>query len=646
MSANDYFYRFDDVTIDCENFRVQKDGQNIPLSPRAFDVLILLVKNAGRVVEKQEIFDQVWKNTFVGDNALAKSIKEIRQAINDDASQPRFIETVPKRGYRFIANIKNEETEIKLNDQSNQASVLQKSQEEISDQKRRKAKESLSTKRNNFVFIGAVISGILVLALGFLAFTEWRREIVDYEAPIDSIAVLPFENTAGDANLEYLSDGITENIINTLSRLPNLRVSPRTTVFYYKNKPEDPQTIGRLLRVRAVLTGRIVQRGDTLTIQTDLIDVDRKAQIWGQQYFRPSAEIINLQTEIANTIAERLRLRLSSAEQKQLTARSTDNPEAFRLYLKGRYFLNKRTEENIIKSIEYFNQAIEQDPAYALAYTGISDAYITLSLGYSTTPSVNLFPAAKTAALKALTIDDRLAEAHVSLGMIKERYEWDFAAAEREYKRAIELNPDYAAAHHRYGLFLWAMERHGEGNAELEHARELDPLSAIIHSDSGLPFYSMGQQEKAIEFFKKAIEIEPDFRVAHYNLARSYSFMGRSDEAIAEANKSFLPDEPFRADGTKKINLLLAQIYAMTGRKQDARRLLAELEKQPDYIIPFTLAGIYAALGEKEKAFALLEKAHEQRSGMLVQLKVMPLFDDLRNDSRYQELLRKIGFPQ
>lgn len=642
MSANGNFYRFDDVTIDCENFRVQKDGRNITLTPRAFDVLIFLIKNSGRVVEKQEIFDQVWKDTFVGDNALTKIIKEIRQAINDDASQPRYIETVPKRGYRFIANIKNED------EQANQASIIEKPQQEISDREIRQTEESLPAKRKNFLLIGAIVSVFLILALGFLAFSEWRGGITVNNAPIDSIAVLPFENTAGDANLEYLSDGITENIINTLSRLPNLRVSPRTTVFYYKNKPEDPRTIGQALRVRAVLTGRIVQRGDVLTIQTDLIDVDRSSQIWGQQYNRPSADVINLQTEIANTIAERLRLRLSSAEQKQLTERSTENPEAFRLYLKGRFFLNKRTEENIKKSIEYFNQAIELDPAYALAYTGIADAYITLGFGYlySTDPSVNLFPAARTAALKALAIDNNLAEAHVSLGMIKERYEWDFAAAEREYLRAIELNPDYPMAHHRYGLFLWAMERFDEANAELARARELDPLSAIIHSDSGLPFYSQRQHDKAIEFFKKAIEIEPDFRVAHYNLARSYAFLGRHDEAIAAAGKSFLPAEPFRADGTKKINVLLAQIYAMTGRKPEAQQLLAELEKQPDYIIPFTVAGIYAALGEKEKAFALLEKAYEQRSGLMVQLKVMPLFDSLRDDPRYQELLEKVGFPQ
>ncbi len=626
MSAKENLYHFGDVTVDCENFRVQQNGQNITLAPRAFDVLIFLIHNRNRVVEKQEIFDSVWKDTFVSDNALTKIIKDIRQALDDDASQPRYIETVPKRGYRFIADVKNEgavKSEHKVS--ASEKSLIQS-----------------PPKRKKLLLFGTLV--LIILALAIFAFVKINSDATSESAPIDSIAVLPFENTSEDANLEYLSDGITENIINTLSRLPNLRVSPRSSVFYYKGKPEDPHTIGQALRVRAVLTGKIVQRGDVLTIQTELIDVDRKAQIWGQQYNRPSSDVINLQTEIANTIAERLRLRLNSAEQKQLTAHSTNNPEAFRLYLQGRFYLNKRTEENIRKSVEYFNQSIELDPVYALAYTGIADAYINLSSGYSTAPTSDLFPAAKTAVLKALAIDDDLAEAHVSLGTIKERYEWDFAGAENEYKRAIELNSDYATAHHRYGLFLFVMERFDEANAELARARELDPLSAIIYADSGVPFYSLGQHEKAIELFQKALEIEPDFRVAHFYLARSYALTGRHDEAIAEAHKSFAPAEPFRPDGTKKINGLLAVIYAMTGRKTEARALLAEMEKQTEYIIPFNLAVIYAELGDKEQAFVWLEKAYQQRAGLIIQLKVTPHFDNLRGDPRFEDLLRRVGF--
>ena len=310
VSSNENIYRFDDVTVDGENFRVRKGGQDITLTPRAFDVLIFLIKNRGRAVEKQEIFDRVWKDTFVTDNALTKIIKEIRRAFEDDASQPRYIETVPKRGYRFIAELQAE-TEVETPDENSKT------------EKSRKTVAPPFSKGKKLLLLAALVLGAMLLAAGFLAFTEWRSEMAALNAPIDSIAVLPFENSTQDQNIEYLSDGLTENIINTLSRLPNLRVLPRSTVFYYKNKPEDPHTIGRILRVRAVLTGKVMQRGDRLTVQIELIDVDRKAQIWGQQYNRPFADVISLQEEIADAIADRLRFRLNGTEQKQLTERFT-----------------------------------------------------------------------------------------------------------------------------------------------------------------------------------------------------------------------------------------------------------------------------------------------------------------------------------
>jgi len=391
---------------------------------------------------------------------------------------------------------------------------------------------------------------------------------------------------------------------------------------------------------------------DETALFLSLVDAKTENQLWGKQYNRKLTNLLSLQTEIARDVSDNLKTKLTGADEQKLTRSYTANPEAYRLYLQGRYFWNKRTEKDIRKSIEYFDQAVVLDPNYALAYTGISDAYSNLGSGINFSPILpaKSLPKAKEAALRALEIDNMLGEAHVSLGWIKERWEWDFATAQSEYMRAIELNPDYATAHHRYGVFLGTMGRFDESIAALERARQLDPLSLIIATDLSLPYFWARRHERAIEVLRKALEIDANFARAHAHLAQNYRVLGRYEEAIAEQQKAFeLSGGQFREDGTKRVNGTLAVIYAAAGRKSEAQKILDEMteaEKHGDYLYSFGRAVIYAELGDKERAFAWLEKAFAERFSGMTELKVAPTFDSLHDDPRFQDLLRRVGFPQ
>ncbi len=458
---------------------------------------------------------------------------------------------------------------------------------------------------------------------------------------IDSVAVLPFVNVGADPNTEYLSDGITESLINSLSQLPNLRVVPRSLVFRYKGKEIDPQKAGKDLNVRAVLTGRVVQRGDTLSIQTELVDVGKVSQLWGQQYNRKLADILAVQEEITREISEKLLPRLSGEEKKRLTKTYTESTEAYQLYLKGRYYWNKRTEEGLKKGAEYFQQAIEKDPGYALAYTGLADCYSILG-AYEVLPPKEAYPKAKAAAAKALEIDATLAEPHASLGWVYHFYEWNWSGAESEFQLAIRLNPSYATAHHWYGFCLNTMGRFDEALAEIKRAQELDPLSLVISSNVAFSFYLARQYDRAIEQFRKTLEMDPNFAYAHYRLGRTYMQKAMFGEAIVELQKAvaLAGGSPFRVAS-------LGQAYALSGKRGEALKILDELKElsKQRQVYPAVIAEIYVGLGEKDQAFAWLEKAYAERSGQLRHLKVEPAYDRLRSDPRFQDLLRRVGLP-
>ena len=459
---------------------------------------------------------------------------------------------------------------------------------------------------------------------------------------VDSLAILPFANVSADPDTEYLSDGITESLINSLSQIPKLRVMARSTVFRYKGQDADPQTVGCELNVRAVLTGRVVQRGDSLVIGTELVDVADGSQLWGEQYSGKLRDIFAVQEQITKQISEKLRLRLSGVAQKRLTKRYTENTQAYQLYLKGRYYWNKRTEEGIKKGIEYFQQAIEKDPGYALAYTGLADCYNMLGW-YSYLPPKEAFPKAKAAAAKALEIDDTLAEAHASLAYAKAFYDWDWLDVEREFKRAIELNPNYAMGHLWYaGGYLAAMGRLEEAITESKRAQDLDPLLLIINAFHGWWLYFARQYDQAIEQERKTLELDPNFAPAHWVLGQVYEQQERFEVAIAEFQEAVT-----HSGGSTMMRAALGRAYAVAGKRDEALKMLNELKERAkrSYVSPVGIAIIYVGLGEKEQAFSWLEKAYEDRSTWLIFLKVEPRFDPLRSDPRFQSLLRRMNFP-
>jgi TolB-like protein len=454
---------------------------------------------------------------------------------------------------------------------------------------------------------------------------------------INSLAVLPLVNDSPDAEMEYFSDGITESIINALTQLPKLRVVPRSTVFRYKSSQTDPQQVGRELGVRAVLTGRVLHFGERLVVNAELIDVANESQLWGEQYNRKPSDIFEVQEEISKEISQKLLLKLSGAEKKRLTKRHTHDPEAYRHYLKGRFYWNKRTEDSLRKGIEHFRQAIEVDPDYAQAYAGLADSYILLG-AYGAHAPDDVMPKAKAAAVKALELDESLSEAHNSLAYIHCVYEWNWSASEKEFKKAIKLNPKYATAHHWYAFKLAAMGRHKDAIAEIKFARELDPLALIINAEVGWAYYFARQYDQAIEQYQKTLEMDPNFAVAHMFMGTSHLQLGKYAEAIPELRRAIE-----LSGGSTVIKGMLGHAQAVSGDRDGARRMVEELIADGRYVSPYNVALIYAGLREADAAFSWLEKAYKDRAIFLAWLNVEPLFDNVRSDPRFAELVRRIG---
>jgi len=482
---------------------------------------------------------------------------------------------------------------------------------------------------------GLPIAAAVLIALA-AAVTLLRRD--GGEQQIGSIAVLPFVNASGDASTEYLGDGISEGITDTLSQLPNLKVMSHTAAFRYKGRDVDPLAAGRELKVQAVLTGRVIQHGDDLSIRAELVSSSDNTQIWGEQYDRKLTDVLAVQREIAREISEKLRLRLSRAEKQQLSKQPTQNAEAYQLYMKGRYRWNRRDEESLKKAIEYFNQAIAKDATYALAYAGVADCYVVLEDHRYMAPS-EAIPKAKAAVLKALEIDPNLAEAHADLGTLKE-FEWDWSGAEKEFKRAIELNPNYATARHWYALHLSRLGRLDEAMAEIQRAKELDPLSLIINLNVGIYLIRERKYDQAIQELRKLTDMDPSYSGAHSFLAQVYGLKKMYRESVSERQKVF------ELEGDKELAEALQQGYAAAGYRgavQNEIRILEERSKRK-YVSPILIADSYVRLGEKDRAFVWLERAYREHSSNLGYLKD-PLYDPLRSDPRFQDLLRRVGLP-
>jgi len=489
-------------------------------------------------------------------------------------------------------------------------------------------------KRRGFVLVTIGSALVVIFVAGYF---YWSR---NRTTPIASIAVMPFVNESGNADVEYLSDGMTETLISSLSQLPNLNVKARSSVFRYKGKETNPQTIGKELNVQAILNGRVSQHGDQLTLSLELIDAQTENVIWSEQYNRSQSDLVTLQSDIARDVSSKLKSRLSGAEVAKVEKNYTANPEAYQLYLKGKFYWNKRTGESLQQAAEFYRQAIDKDPNYALAYSGLAETYVLFS-SYDVAPADDSMLQAKAAAQRALAIDDSLAEAHTALGFYLSNYEWDRAGSEKEYRRAIELKPNYASAHHWLGADLSNVKRFDDSLVELRRAEELDPLSPIIGTNLGDMLAFARRYDEAIAQYKRTLVSNPNFGYAHRALGWAYGLNGRYPEAIAETRTSIELRNGSSAKGY--LGLWLAR----SGKRDEAVKLLSELKQESaqNYVQPYTFALIYIGLGDKAEALNWLEKqmlAHAETANSYA---VAPELDELRSEPRFKEMLKRMNLP-
>jgi TolB-like protein/Tfp pilus assembly protein PilF len=515
-------------------------------------------------------------------------------------------------------------------------------QSQVASQAPQSARGWVSALKHRELF--ALLTGVIV-ALGAAGLYFYiRRGAPRAGREVKSLVVIPFVNASENPDTEYLSDGIAETLIDNLSQIPDLHVIARTTAFRYKGKEVDLSKLRRELSVEAVVTGRVQQRGDTLVVHADLVNLETGSQLWGERYNRKLTDLLAVEAGIAKAISDKLQPHLSAALQQRVTRLHTENAEAYQLYLRGRYEWNKRTPESLRKSIENYNQAIETDPGYALAYAGLADVYNVVG-SYLVLSPREAFPRAKAAAMKAVKLDDTLAEAHTALAAVKTLFDWDWPGAEQEYKRAIELNPSYPTAHYFYGfMYLISMGRFEEAIAEMKRAIELDPFSAIVHANLGATLNFAGRHDEGIAQIKLALEIDPNLVAGKLRLAEAYEQLGNYEEAISAMEN--LPSYSYRYLEPREL-ALIKQAYAVSGARGYWQKRLEFTKKRATeaYFPPSVVALVCARAGDKNQAFEWLEKAYQDRDESLRLLRVVPGFDSLRSDPRYADLLRRIGLP-
>ncbi len=631
-------YAFGDFRMDAQNRVLRRSEEPIALTPKAFEVLLLLIQRSGEVVTKDELMRAVWPDSFVEESNLTQTVFMLRKALGETSDQ-RYILTVQGRGYRFVANVR-----------------------EIPEGERGRIKASLAAppvgegvlragtpapqagtswftqppKRTSLILVGALV---LIAIAGSFVYLRWSASRNQVERPRVRVllAVLPFQNLTGDPSREYFSDGLTEEMITQLGNLDpgHLGVIARTSVMHYKNSGTGLDQIGRELGVQYVIEGSVRRDSNNVRITAQLIQTSDQTHIWARQYDRELKGFLALQGEISREVADEIQLTLGDHKVAAQPAVPAQNYDAYDLYLKGQYFFNKRTAASLEDAIGYFHQAIAKDPNYARAYAGLADSYALMG-GYTGHPQTDFMPQARAAALRALQIDDNLPEAHTALALIVQNYDWDWQTAEKEFRRAIELNPNYATAHHWYAEHLMWRGRFDEALQESERARQLDPLSLIIAADNGAILYFSRQYDRAIEKWQSVREMDPDFGRAHL-IRGAYTEKGMFAEALAET-ESARPMNPSHWSW-------LAFIYGRTGQSAQAHNALRQLLQwnRSHPVDAMFVAVAYVGLGDKDQALAWLEKAYQQHSNELVSLKVTPGYDSLRGDPRFQDLLRRVG---
>lgn len=642
-------YEFGPFSLNPEEHILLRDNMPVALRPKEFAVLLALVEVHGRVCTKNDLLERVWPGQYVEEGNLNRQISTLRNVLGDTADQPLYIATIPKVGYRFTASvreIREESSDIVI--ESHTIARVVTEEELINDQNELESKQAphalltdgeKQTNRKQWWTFGIAAVFLVVLTLGFAYAWRSRNSIEkNVRATPRSLAVLPFK-PIGDADDEqYLGLGMADALITKLSNIKELNIRPTSAVRKYDTPEQNPVAAGRELRVDAVVQGSVQRIGERIRVTVQLVSVHDGAPLWAEKFDEQFTNIFAVQDRISEQVALALPLTLSTAEKEMLSKRYTANSEAYQLYVKGRYFSDKRTEEGLQKGLEYFQQAINLDANYALAYAGLADSNLLLAM-YGALPPKDSLPKAKAMATKALEKDRDLAEAHISLAFARMTNDLDWSGAEVEFKRAIELNPNHATARHWYAEYLAAVGRHDEAIVEIKRAQELDPVSLIIHTEVGRHFYYARQHDRAIDELRKAIEMDPNFARAHQYLGRAYEQRGMYEEAVVECQKAW------QLDNTPRTLSFLGYANARSGKTGSAQKILEELKElsKQRYVSPYWIAVVYSGLGDKNGAIEWLEKLYEERSGFLIFMKVEPIFDPLRSDSRFQDLLRRVG---
>jgi TolB-like protein/DNA-binding winged helix-turn-helix (wHTH) protein/Tfp pilus assembly protein PilF len=610
--------QFGPFTVDLVSRELRNEDSKVPLQGLPFQILTILVDQPGEWITRNELRQRLWADdTFVDfDHSINTAIGKLRRALGDDSDEPCYIETRPRHGYRFIAEVSGLQPAARHG--------------------RWRYSESLGL---GLSILAAVIVVLIAFDIG-----GWRQLVLGGTGvrSIKSLAVLPMKNFSGDPAQEFFADGMTDALIAGLSQIKAVRVISRTSIMHYKGTSETLPQIARELGVDGIVEASVIRSGSRVRITTQLIDAREDRHLWARNYERDMTDVLALQSELVQAIAGEIRVQLTPQENERLKATRRVNPEAYEAYLKGHFYWNKRAGQDITKGIEYFQHAIKIDPDYALAYVGLANSYVLLPDIGDARPR-EAIPKARAAAAKAIEIDNVLAEAHAPLAYVSAYYDYDWAGAEREFKRAIELDPGDATAHHWYALCLLFMGRRDEATAEIERARSLDPLSLPINTSVGTVLLYSRHYDSAIEQYRKTLEMDPNFVQAHDYLGNAYLLKGMYEQAIAEFQKA-----ANLSGGQVRCVAGLGRAYAAAGKQEQARTILEKLKKraQQSYVSRYELALIYTSLGEKEQAFAWLEQAYEERDRRLLELRSGPQVDPLRSDQRFQVLLRRMNFPQ
>jgi TolB-like protein/DNA-binding winged helix-turn-helix (wHTH) protein/Flp pilus assembly protein TadD len=648
--------RFGTYEVSFQSGEVRKAGVRIRVQQQPLKLLEVLLERPGEVVTREELRSRVWPNDSFGDfdQAVNIAIAKLRSALGDAAENPRYIETLPKRGYRFIADVsfvdgdgRNRRAESASSDapetepghpfKGNGLTVPPVTEPGPQLQGPRLAVPAKRRLRptGRVILALAVVLGLAILSVSLVRSRGHRP------TAIRSLAVLPLENLSGDAAQNYFSDGMTDELITDLAQISALRVISRTSVMVYKGAHKSLPQIARELNVDAVVEGTVLRSGDQVRITAQLIDASTDKHIWSQSYEGELRDTLALQDRVARAIAGQIQINWTPREQAALKTATVVNPQAYESYLKGRYFWSKRTAGGLKVALAYFNQAIEEDPNYAQAYSGLADTYALLGdWQYATMPPKEAYPKAKAAALKAVKLDNALGEAHNSLAFLLDGFDWDLDSGGKEFRRAIELNPGYATAHHWYAGHLALLGQYDEAIAEMKKAESVDPLSLIINADLAELLVLAHSYDEAIGQSRKTIEMDPNFAMAHNQLAEAYLQKHMFDQAIAELQKAVQ-----LSGGSPMCIANLARAYTLSGKRSEAMKLLNDLKSRSTARNSHAseVAAIYAALGDKDEAMNWLEKGYAERfnPGVLIR----PAFDPLRSDPRFQHLVQRVGLP-